>query len=130
MEKTVIPNFSNNENLVSEWKHFNNIISADPIDNNQLDFFLYVLNKSQTNNSPNFTKTPPERQTMGNISDFTKYGKRTEFSSNLASNPLSITNVPTVGSNNNIPGEKGAGSSVLGDKKGSLLANSQHGSKR
>jgi len=60
---------------MNDWKHFNNIISADPIDTNQLDFYLYVINKQPTN-SPTFNKTPPERQTTGNLSDFSKFSKR------------------------------------------------------
>ena len=71
--------------LLNDWKHFNNIISADPIDTNQLDFFLYVTNKQSTN-SPNFNKIPPERQTTGNggnVSDFSKFSKRpNEFNIN------------------------------------------------
>jgi len=67
--------------LLNDWKHFNNIISSDPIDPNQLDFYLYVINK-QPSNSPAFNKTPPERQTTGNISEFGKFPKRgNDFSS-------------------------------------------------
>jgi hypothetical protein len=71
----VLPLNTTNEVLLNDWKHFNNIISGDPIDTKQLDFYLYVVNKQQTN-SPTFNKVGPERQNANNISDFSKFGKR------------------------------------------------------
>ncbi len=72
--------------LLNDWKHFNNILSSDPIDSNQLDFYLYIISKQQNNqnmaqnsNSPPYNlKSPPERQSTSNITDFniSKFGKK------------------------------------------------------
>lgn len=53
-EKSVIPSINENNSLLSEWKHFNGMISADPIDYQQVEFYLLMLNKS----NPSFTKQP------------------------------------------------------------------------
>ena len=81
--------------------HFNKILNTDPIDTNQLDVYLYFLGKqnnnsnniqgnlsmnmNNTNNSgssPYNLKSPPERQSSSNISDFniTKFSKKTTTS--------------------------------------------------
>jgi hypothetical protein len=79
-----MPHNPNNDVLTNEWKMFNSIISSDPIDPNQLDFYIYMANK-QTN-SPAYNKTnPPERQTAGNLTEFSRFGKSNSQAPNLNS---------------------------------------------
>ena len=45
---------------MNEWKYFNRLISSDPIDINQIEFYLLLANKSQTN-IQSATQTPEYR---------------------------------------------------------------------
>ena len=44
-EKSVAPYASNNENVMNEWKYFNNMISADQIDYFQIDSYIMKNSK-------------------------------------------------------------------------------------
>jgi hypothetical protein len=52
-EKSVAPFVSTNDDVMREWNHLNKIISADPIDYSQIEFYLLLSNK----NNPSGSKT-------------------------------------------------------------------------
>jgi hypothetical protein len=42
----VSPQLSGNEEVMREWNHLNKIISTDPIDYSQIEFYLLLTNKN------------------------------------------------------------------------------------
>jgi hypothetical protein len=50
-EKSVAPYVSGNDDIIREWNHLNKIISSDPIDYSQIEFYLLLSNKGG-NSSP------------------------------------------------------------------------------
>lgn len=46
-EKSVSPHLSGNDEVMREWNHLNKIISADPVDYSQIEFYLLLANKNQ-----------------------------------------------------------------------------------
>ena len=62
-EKSVSPHLSDNDQVMREWNHLNKIISANPIDYSQIEFYLLLQNKNQTStgsktNIPSAQKIP------------------------------------------------------------------------
>lgn len=45
-ERTVGPHLSQNEEVMREWNHLNKILSAEPIDYSQIEFYLLLANKN------------------------------------------------------------------------------------
>jgi hypothetical protein len=60
----VAPYVSGNDDVMREWNHLNKIISSDPIDYSQIEFYLLLSNK---NNSPT-----PQSGSKGNIGSSNK----------------------------------------------------------
>jgi hypothetical protein len=48
---------SQNDDIMREWNHLNKIISADPIDYSQIEFYLLLSNKNSTSSSQGGSKT-------------------------------------------------------------------------
>lgn len=67
-EKSVAPNVSRNDEVMREWNHLNKIISADPIDYSQIEFYLLLSNK----NSGSSSQTPNNRGSQQNIGSSNK----------------------------------------------------------
>lgn len=44
-EKSVAPFVSHNDEVMREWNHLNKIISAEPVDYSQIEFYLLLSNK-------------------------------------------------------------------------------------
>ncbi len=55
----MVPVVSQNEDVMREWNFLNKIMSADPIDPEQLNFFLHFANKNTPTSSGAFTKSSP-----------------------------------------------------------------------
>lgn len=55
MNQSVIPSLPQNHPSLNEWKFLNGIISSNPIDCSQLEFYLHMVNK---NNSPQQQSIP------------------------------------------------------------------------
>lgn len=45
-----------NDEIMREWAHLNKIISADPIDYSQIDFYLLLSNKNSPSSSQTISK--------------------------------------------------------------------------
>lgn len=56
-EKSVAPYVSSNDEILREWNHLNKIISADPIDYSQIEFYLLLSNKGGSSPSQPLPKT-------------------------------------------------------------------------
>jgi len=52
MNNSVLPCFPDNHSSVSEWKFLSGILSGQPIDYNQIDFYLLMANKSGKGPAP------------------------------------------------------------------------------
>jgi hypothetical protein len=48
----VAPFVSGNDDVMREWNHLNKIISSDPIDYSQIEFYLLLSNKNSSSPSP------------------------------------------------------------------------------
>lgn len=48
MNRTVVPALPDNHHSLNEWKFLNGIISSNPVDCAQLDFYLHMVNKNST----------------------------------------------------------------------------------
>lgn len=62
-EKTVTPHVSQNDEVMREWNHLNKIISTDPIDYSQIEFYLLLANKNNSSGS---------KGSQGSIGSFSK----------------------------------------------------------
>jgi hypothetical protein len=51
-DKSISPYLSTNDTVMNEWKYFSKLISADPIDYNQIEFYLLLANKSNNSTQP------------------------------------------------------------------------------
>jgi hypothetical protein len=51
-DKSISPYLSGNETVMNEWKYFSKLISADPIDYSQIEFYLLLANKSNNSTQP------------------------------------------------------------------------------
>lgn len=51
-DKSISPYVNNNESVLNEWKYFSRLISTDPIDYSQIEFYILLANKSQQSPSP------------------------------------------------------------------------------
>lgn len=49
-EKSVAPYVGQNDDVMREWSHLNKIISSEPIDYNQIEFYLLLSNKNTPSN--------------------------------------------------------------------------------
>jgi hypothetical protein len=47
----VAPQVTQNDDIMREWNHLNKIISSDPIDYSQIEFYLLLSNKNNSSNS-------------------------------------------------------------------------------
>lgn len=45
-DKSVAPYVNQNEDIMREWNHLNKIISSDPIDYSQIEFYLLLSNRN------------------------------------------------------------------------------------
>lgn len=61
------PYVSSNDEVMREWNHLNKIISSDPIDYSQIEFYLLLSNKNSPSPSPSGSK--------GNIGSSNKIGE-------------------------------------------------------
>lgn len=52
-DKSISPYVSNNDAVMNEWKYFSRLISTEPIDYSQIEFYILLANKSQHHSSPN-----------------------------------------------------------------------------
>ena len=59
----MVPYVSQNEEIMREWNHLSKIINADPIDYSQIEFYLLLANKGNSNNA---------KGSQHNISSFNK----------------------------------------------------------
>lgn len=59
---------------MNEWKHFNRIISADPIDYTQIQFYN-ILQRPQTNNFSPLSPTSPQSEFRSTFSDMYKFNQ-------------------------------------------------------
>ena len=57
-QKTINPHVSTNQSVMNEWKYFSRLISTDPIDISQIEFYLLLANKTQNVNQ----QPPPPNQ--------------------------------------------------------------------
>ena len=55
-----------NDEVMREWNHLNKIISADPIDYSQIDFYLLLSNKNNNTSQQNITKGSQNSITSSN----------------------------------------------------------------
>jgi hypothetical protein len=63
MEKGVAPFFPEDHSVVNEWKFLSTMLSADPVDYSQIDFYLMMTNKSSSpyqSSVANNTYTQPQ----------------------------------------------------------------------
>lgn len=58
------PYVSSNDDVMREWNHLNKIISSDPIDYSQIEFYLLLSNKNNSNG--------PQSGSKNNIGSSTK----------------------------------------------------------
>ena len=61
-DKSISPYVYNNESIMNEWKYFSKLISTDPIDYSQIEFYLLLANKSHTQQQPQIS---PEYRSSG-----------------------------------------------------------------
>ena len=52
-DKSIAPYVANNDGVMNEWKYFSRLISSEPIDYSQIEFYILLANKSQHHSSPN-----------------------------------------------------------------------------
>lgn len=85
-EKSVAPYVSNNDDILREWNHLNKIISADPIDYSQIEFYLLLSNKgaqSPTQLTPktsgSFNRIPDPDPNRFRYSDFSAMMDKTNL---------------------------------------------------
>jgi hypothetical protein len=71
-DKSVLPFVSTNEVVMNEWKYFSRLISADLIDYNQVEFYLLLANKSQSQSFPQPSAQPEPNAELRN--EPMKYG--------------------------------------------------------
>ena len=63
-ERTVSPHLNQNEEVMREWNHLNKILSSEPIDYSQIEFYLLLANKGSPTHKgsqqsiPSFNKIP------------------------------------------------------------------------
>ena len=72
-EKSVAPHLSGNDEVVREWNHLNKIISADPIDYSQIEFYLLLANKNTGGSKTNISssnKIPEDTPSRYRFNDF------------------------------------------------------------
>lgn len=85
-EKSVAPFVSGNDDVLREWNHLNKIISADPIDYSQIEFYLLLSNKGSptTSNPPpkttgSFNRIPDSDPNRFRYSDFNSIMEKNNF---------------------------------------------------
>lgn len=69
------PYVSQNEEIMREWNHLSKIISGDPIDYSQIEFYLLLANKGNSNSKGsqqniNSSSKLPEDSNKFRYSDF------------------------------------------------------------
>ena len=76
-ERTVSPHLSQNEEVMREWNHLNKIITSEPIDYSQIEFYLLLANKNNGQNKGSqhtiggsFGKLPEDPSARFRQSDF------------------------------------------------------------
>lgn len=70
-DRTVAPHLSHNEEVMREWSHLNKIISSEPVDYSQIEFYLLLANKN----------SPPAKATQGSQQNIGSHGKIPEDNS-------------------------------------------------
>jgi len=75
MDKSVTPYLSDSH-VINEWRYLSGIMSGDPIDFGQIDFYLLMANKNQGNSSTvsNISMNKSSNNS-GNLGDQDNYGR-------------------------------------------------------
>lgn len=69
-EKSVSPLVSGNDEIMREWNHLNKIISNDPVDYSQIEFYLLLSNKNNSPKPGSFNRIPDSDPNRFRYSDF------------------------------------------------------------
>ena len=65
MEKTITPTLGESHPSLNEWRFLSGILSSDPIDPTQIDFYLLMANKSSGISEPKSATFPQRPQLFG-----------------------------------------------------------------